>query len=246
MEFKLTDKYIREQFIGKTFTDKLNLEIGDYFIERKFSKLGFSPRPGVIAVCNVLEDNEIMQLGGSEPYDQINDNLGKWLTALCSPMVSTEDSPSHYIGTVTDPPVPISGVGNGNPCAYNEYNSHWASPSAAGNSSTQLGDGTSAPKINDYVLESPLSDSPEGDRNGIDGTATYVGTGLINFVNLVGPCTGEGFVKEMGWFMRMRYCVGGGSPNNNPDTFLFSHDLISPNLSYSVGQFILGEYFITI
>ncbi len=243
----MTDKYLQEQFIGKTFTEKLNEDIGKYFIERKFSKLGFLPRPGVIGVCNVLDENkeEILALGGSEPFDQINDNFGKWMTAICCPINNTDNSPSHEIGTSTDPPVPISGVVNGQVFWYNKQQSHY-SASGGGISQIQLGQGTTTPLITDFNIETPLGSAPENLISTINGTGIYTGTGQVNFVRLFGPTGGTGTITEMGWFMRMRYGAGGGGPNPNPSTFMFSHDLINPTVPYSVGQFIMAEYFITI
>lgn len=242
----MEDNYLQEQFIGKTFTEKLNAEIGNYFIERKFSKLGFLPRPGVIGVCNILEDNEIMALGGSAPDDQINNNLGKWITAVCVPFTNQDNSAVHEIGrsATADEAVPISGVANGSQYMYNRQQSCWTC-TAGGQSQIMLGSGSTAPLIDDIDIETPLADAPENARTTIQAVATY-NAGQINFFRLFGPTGGSGIVREMGWFGVWRYGLGGGGPNPNPSTFLLSHDLIAPTLIYNVNQTILAQYFITI
>ncbi len=240
----MTDKYLQEQFIGKTFNDKLNDEIGKYFIERKFSKLGFLPRPGLIGVCNILEENQIMALGGSDPDDQINNNFGKWIAAICSPINNVSNSPTHEIGTAGGgEPINILGVTNGQIFMYNLTSNHW-SASGGGVSRIMLGSGTTTPLIDDFEIETALGSAPENLITTIDGTGVYTGTGQVNFVKLFGPTGGSGTINEMAWFMMMRSAIGGVAPS--VDAYMFSHDLINPGLSYTPGQFILAEYFITI
>ena len=245
MESIMSDEYLQEQFVGKTFNDKLNDEIGKYFIERKFSKLGFLPRPGVIGVCSILEKNEIMSLGGSDPDDQINNNFGKWVQPICCPISSADSTPAHEIGKATDQPTPISGVANGSPFMYNRQQTCWTC-TTGGHSQIMLGSGSTAPLIDDIDIETPLADAPENVRTTISAPGTYTGTGQINFFRLFGPTVGSGIIREMGWFMLMRIGAGGGGPNPNPSTFLMSHDLLAPTLIYNIGQTILAEYFITI
>ncbi len=72
----MKDQYLQEQFIGKTFNDKLREELADYFAERKFSVLGFLPRPGVIAMVHTLDDGALKKVGASDPFDIINSNYG--------------------------------------------------------------------------------------------------------------------------------------------------------------------------
>ena len=241
----MEDKYVLEQFVGKTFSEKLNKEIGNYFIERKFSKLGFLPRPGVIGVCAVLEDNEIMALGGSAPYDQINDNFGKWVQPICSPITNSDNNPVHEIGSLADRPVPISGLANGSSYLYNRQQSCWTC-TTGGDSSIMLGQGTTAPLIDDIDIETPLNDAPENVRTTVQAPGVYDGAGTIDFFRLFGPTGGSGTINEMGWFVRLRFGLGGGGPNPNPSTFMFSHDEINPAVNYVLSQTILAEYFITI
>ena len=247
MESIIVADYLQEQFVGKTYSDKLNDDIGKYFIERKFSKLGFLPRPGVIGVVNVLDENneEIMALGGSDPDDQINNNFGKWIAPLCCPISRTINTPVHEIGTAADPPVPISGVANLRPFMYNRVTSVWTG-TTGGHSQIMLGSGNTAPLIDDIDIETPLADSPENVRTTINAAGVYTGTGIISFFRQFGPTTGSGIIREIGWFVALRGGIGGGSPNPNPALFMFSHDLVSPSVPYAPLQNILAEYFITI
>jgi hypothetical protein len=243
----MEDKYVREQFVGKTRTDKLKEEISNYFIERKFSKLGFLPRPGVIGVVSVLEDNEIMDLGGSAPYDQINNNFGKWVQPICSPITNSVNNPVHEIGSLADRPVPISGTANGSSYLYNGQTNCWTcTGGGSGASQIMLGQGTTAPLIDDIDIETPLADAPENARTTIQAPGVYDGAGKVDFFRLFGPTGGSGTINEMGWFVRLRFGLGGGGPNPNPSTFMFSHDEINPGVNYVSLQTILAEYFITI
>jgi hypothetical protein len=230
------DQYLEEQFIGKTFTDKLNDEIADYLSERKFKVLGYLPRPGAVAMVHTLKDGEIKSLGGSEPHDVINDNFGKWLAALHSPYTSNINLAVARIGQGIDP-VDIAGVGQGSVFFYNSLLVSFNGGGTGGITSMQIGEGVGSPSVSDFNIETGFSNGGPEDNRINTGNGGYAPTlARVSVAANIGPTVGSGTINELGLYQAW---TQGGSPG----IFMLSHDAISPGVAFTGGEIIFTQYF---
>jgi len=235
-------QYIQEEFVGKTFTEKLNDKMAAYFQERKFQKLGYIPRPGVIAMVHTLKDGEIKSLGASDPDDIINNNFGKWLAAMMTPVSGALGSTSlAELGGPggVDPPVDITG---------STAERIWWTTDAGqvyqrrghGITLFQIGSGVTAPDVADVNIETAFPSSPESLRTLIIGTGGYNGTtGRVSLGTNIGPTTDAGTVNELALYMTWARFP----PNTGANTYLLSHDEISPGVAFITGETLFCQYF---
>ncbi len=231
----MTDTYLQEQFIGKTFNDKLNDEIADYLAERKFSVLGFLPRPGAIAMVHTLEDGALKSLGGSDPFDIINDNFGKWLAAMNSVVTGSFNNANALIGS-GDPPIDITNVARPSVYFYNTGTNGY-NGNVTGESYIQIGSGVTAPLVSDFNIETPFVGGPEALRTIVTGSGAFNPTASrISIGTNIGPTTQAGTINELCIFMSWK--AGG--------LFLMSHDAITPGVSFILGETIFAQYFFQI
>ena len=230
----MTD-YLQEQFIGKTFNEKLNGDMAKYLAERKFSVLGFLPRPGAIAMVHTLDQSGgIKALGGSDPFDIINNNFGKWLAAMHTPLGGGVNPANSLIGQgvppvdITNTPRTVYYYNNGAGFSWNGF--------TAGVSSLQVGSGVTAPTVSDFNIETPFVGGPEASAVNVIGSGGYnPSTGLVSVGTNIGPASQIGTINELCLFTTWRT----GSNIN----FLMSHDAISPAVSFIVGETIFAQYF---
>jgi len=229
--------FLKQEVIGKEFNDKLNDVMYEYFMKRKFSELGFIPRPGAIAMVHTLEDGMIKEVGASEPGDIINDNFGKWLAAMCSPSSGGQNVANQKIGGPGGPnPIDITNTSR-TKYYYNDTNFQdaWNS-SSAGVSSIQIGSGLTAPDVSDFNIETPFVSVPENAAKTVVSSGGYSpGNFRVNVGTNIGPTGGSGTINEVCLFTTMR---GGGT-----HTFLMSHDAISPGVGFGIGETIFVQYF---
>ncbi len=232
----MTDIYPQEQFIGKTFNEKLNEEMKDYFSERKFSVLGFLPRPGVIAMVHTIDKGEIKAIGGSDPLDIINDNFGKWLAAMHSPLVNGANPADAQIGQGNDP-VNLQGVANGSNYYYNDGNNAW-NAFTAGEAYIQIGQGATPPLVSDFNIETPFANAgPEDVMKLVAGPAGFNPTvSRISIAANIGPAAGAGTISELALIQDWRFST----------EFLMSHDAINPVVAFILGETIFTQYFFQI
>ncbi len=228
------DKYLQEQFIGKTFTEKLNDEMADYFSERKFSVLGYLPRPGAIAMVHTLEDGAIKALGASDPFDIINNNFGKWLAAMHAPV--TNGGSFGEIGGGVDP-LDITNTTRGGIFFYSTDARAYQGLSA-GQSQIQIGSGSTTPTVSDFDIETAFSSGPESVRQTLVVNSGYAsGIGRVASGVNIGPTVNAGTVNELAIFM---VWLQFGTGNF---TFILSHDAISPGVAFTPAQTIFAQYF---
>jgi hypothetical protein len=233
LEHNLTDQYLQEQFIGKTFNDKLNVEIADYFSERKFSVLGYLPRPGAIAVVHTVDESGgIKAIGGSDPFDIINNNFGKWLAALHSPLVHNLNRPQTLIGQ-GNPAIDI----NGNPGNFYWYNttiSAYNGGPSGGVTSMQIGQGVTAPSVSDFNVETPFANGGAEDVRTTTAQGAYAPTqARVSVAVSIGPTAGIGSISELCLYMNWR----------SVSEIMLSHDAIAPAIDFVGGETIFAQYF---
>ena len=242
----MMDKYVTEQFVGKTLDDRLHDEIHKYWTERKFTALGFVPRPGFIASVMNIKDKEILGLGGSDPLDVANNNFGKFIAAMCSQVSSATNASFHRMGFEGGGElVKDDGTTNGTPYFYNRGSSDaYYNSSNQGRTFLEMGAGTTTPLQSDFNIETALPSAPMNVRAGT-GIAGYIsGSGLIKINLLFGPAVDAATVNEIALFMFMNWIQTGVI--SGQDFFMLSHDAIGPGVSYVAGDTLLAEYVITI
>ena len=243
-------QYIAEQFVGKSFSDKLNGEMAKYFIQRKFETLGYIPRPGAVAMVHTLdEDGILMGVAGSDPFDIINDNFGKLLAAhFCIPATTFNDIRCALGGGgLANPPVADTGVPTASSVfAYNQSNGAWcAKNTSSGISFMQIGSGVTAPEVDDFNVETAFANGgiEDGKVQVTGGSAYQPSIGRIAVPCNIGPTTGSGTINELCLFTIMAD-IGGVNGTNR--FYLMSHDTISPGLVFITGQTIFAQYFFQI
>ncbi len=224
----MTDQYLQEEFIGKTFSDKLNNEMADYFSERKFTILGYLPRPGAIAMVHILDDGAIKEVGASDPFDIINSNYGRFLAGMHSPLSNSFNNPLQAINGLRN-----TGGGTGTTYYYNQGSNNAYNNTGNGFTQIQIGSGLTPPTINDFDIETAFPNAPESNKTTtpIGGYAPSIGRVTAN-VN-IGPTVATGTINEMAIFMQMR---GTG-------LCMLSHDTISPGVAFGIGETIFCTYF---
>lgn len=228
MEYNLS--YIEEEFIGKTFNENLNEKIQDYLCERKFSALGYVPRPGAIAMVHTLDESGgIKELGGSIPGDIINNNFGKWLAAMHAPVNGGANNPLNEIGP-GQPPVNISGNPIVGSYFYNTSNSSYTG-FTSGFSQIQIGQGLTAPLITDFDTETPFVGGPEANLTTISAGAYNPSAARVTTGVNIGPTTQAGNVSEVSYFHNWR---SGG-------LFMISHDAVG-SVPFILGETIFVQY----
>lgn len=231
------DTYLQEQFIGKSFNDKLNEEMADYFGERKFSVLGFLPRPGAIAMVHTLDQGEIKQVGASEPFDIINNNFGKWLAAVFSVPTTAINSTLAQIG-FGNPPHDITDSSSHTFYMYNDQRRQFNGFNLS-NTFIQIGSGSTAPDTDDFNIETAFPSAPESART-LTGAGAYNPTaGRVAVGVNIGPVTDAGTINEIALFQNWYTEI----PSTVTRTFLLSHDAISPALTFVGGETIFAQYF---
>ena len=232
----MTDTYPQEQFIGKTFNERLNKEMIDYYQEKKFTILGYFPRPGVIGMVHTLEDGAIKAVGASDPFDQITNNFGKFMAAMFCPLVNAPNPPAAEIGP-GNPPIDITGASVPGRYSYsNNVGAAWNFGSG-GESYIQIGAGVTPPLITDFQIETPFTNGGVEDSQVLlTGSGGYnAGTFRVSMATSIGPTGGAGTINEMGWI-----CDWSGT------LFMMTHDAISPGVPFVLGETIFVQYFFQI
>jgi len=221
--------YLQEQFIGKTFTKKLNEEMNQYFCKRKFESLGFLPRPGAIAMIHTLKDGMIKNIGASAPGDIINDNFGKWLAAMHVAPNNTPNNPINRIGN-GDNPVKTDGTNGSTIYFYNNEVSTYLNGAIA---KTQIGQGLTAAAVDDFAIETPFVGGPEANITNIIGTGAYnPSSGQVSLAFSIGPTIQVGTISEAALFHSW-----------NGINYMISHDNINPTIPFAIGETIFVQYF---
>lgn len=234
-------QYIQEQFVGKTFTQKLNSKMADYFEERKFRELGFIPRPGAIAMVHTLENGAIKSVGASAPQDIINNNFGKWLAAM-------HTIPSTTLGTASLSE--IGGAGGGSPPVRTDGDAlqrpWWSivrgdtfNSGSRGETYIQIGLGFNTPLVDDFDIETAFPDSPEADKTLTPDGGYSPTVGRVQVGVNIGPTTGTGTVRELGIFQDWQTLL----PAPSGGFYMLSHDEISPGVDFIVGETLFCQYF---
>jgi hypothetical protein len=233
------DAFLKQEVIGKEYNEKLNNLIADYFQKRKFEKLGFIPRPGAIGVIHTLEDGMIKNIGGSDPFDIINDNFGKWFGSWFS-VPSNAFADSRCLVGLGNEPIDINGSSHGTSfdAIYGQQNggNNWSG--LGGLSRMQIGAGLTPPTVSDINIETPFVGGLESTRILVSGGSSYIPTiARVATAASIGPVTGAGTINELCLFTDMSTRF----PQNF--TFLFSHDTISPGVPFIGGETIFAQYF---
>lgn len=232
MEHNLIDEYVEKHFIGKKFDEKLNQEMSLYFQKRKFSILGYLPRPGTIAMVHTLDESGcIKEVGASEPFDIINNNFGKWLAAMHSPISNISNDPNHQIGSPGNLPIDITNTGR-TKYFYNSIPNDYLN-SGGGVTQAQIGSGLTVPALSDFDTETPFIGGPEAAKTLITGTGAYApSAGQVTLAFSIGAVTQNGTINEVALFHDWL--------NND---FMISHDAVSPAVNFIIGETIFVQYF---
>jgi len=234
--------FLKQEVIGKEFDDKLNDVMAEYFSKRKWETLGYLPRPGVIGMVHILEDGMVKKVGGSDPFDIINDNWGKMLASqFCVPTNVFNDS-RCWIGQGTGLRG-TTGTYVGTVAGHSAYYGSNQSDSAfnqddGGSSYFQIGSGLTAPTETDYEVETPFVSAPEANKTlqvGVGGYSPSIGR--VSQGTNIGPTLGGGTINELCLFSLW---------NNSQGTagfFMTSRDAISPGVDFVTGETIFAQYF---
>jgi len=212
------------QYKGKTSSEKLLFDAKEYLIEEKFKKSTKSP----MEVCMIHVENpltkEITGIGGSIPNDLIMNNLGFW---LASHFRNSNNVTTNILGLIDTGSVARSLLLVTSVPSTSQYNN---TLTGVGGSTTQIGSGSTAPTRFDDNIEVAFGTAPESGLLANSLNVLDVPNGRFDILSSV-LAGGSGTIREAGMIM---FFAEGATDRQ----FLFSRDLISPNVPFVVAQTI--------
>ena len=145
---------------------------------------------------HTLEDGALKAVGASAPQDVINNNFGKWLAAMFSPVGNGSNDPNQQIGFGNNP-VKTDGTNLSNVFFYNllddQYNGF-----TSGHVTMQIGLGFSTPLVTDFDIETAFPNAPESLKTGVLTGSYSPPVGRVQVGVNIGPTVGAGTVRELG------------------------------------------------
>ena len=212
------------QYIGFTQKQKVLNDAVKILLENKAKKLGFLPKPALISLVTVSENQEIKSIGGSIPSDLITDQFIRLFGLMFGPSASQR---SRLIQDITNVArnVRFSATGN-NP---------W--PDGPGGSQVQVGQGSTAPTRADFNIETPFANG--GLEDGLVSTALGVynsSLGQVTVTGVFGLTTGAGTITESILVWQFQ------DTSITIRSFAMAHDAISPGVSFVASQIITVNY----
>ncbi len=211
------------QYVGFTQKEKVLNDAAKILLENKAEKLGFLPKPALVSLVTVSENEEIKSIGGSIPSDLITDQFVRLFGLMFGTSASQR---SRIIQDITNVArtVRFSATGN-NP---------W--PDGPGGSEVQVGQGSTPPARSDVDIETPFANGGVEDAAVSTAIGVYDFAGQITVTTIITPATGTGTVTEstLVWQFQDEGAV--------VRKFLMAHDLISPGVSFIATQTITVTY----
>jgi len=228
-----TENDLLNSLIGQSFNQRTKFEA--YKILTEIHSKAQDRSIGKMALCYIVDKNEIKGVGGSTLMKDKNgkiisnlilDQFGKWLTTIFT------------IVSLTDRPVSIKAT-TGVLEALNIYdNSAFFNDRTGGSIGVNLavGSGITAPLRTDFKIETAFATAPESSNFNLGSNPVY-NSGLGNF-KPVGTISagGSGTINESVLFAVWIRNLGGVK------TFALFRDIISPAQSFIAGQTIALEY----
>lgn len=225
---------------GQTFNAKLNEElIKGIFSEHSKHKSGnenFTEQLGkkCLVTCINPETMELESIGASSLLKDeltgkiidnlILDNFGIWFKAIMGHTATvsmTDDTGSARV-------VQVYTTGN---TMFNQIEPNTPSTGSA----IQMGSGTTTPARDDIAIFTALGSPPEDDYIVTDSSA-YTAGFTITYKADANPTGGSGTVNEAGTFGKWF-----GDPVTEY-TFMLTHDLVSPSVTFSAGKLLRAAY----
>jgi len=220
------------EFIGKTKNNKTSYELLKLLSQNRKHCSIFDQPMNIIDITNPF-DNEILGIGASIPNDLILDNFGIMLNGYIG--LASGANMTDIGGTIRALISKGSGDTVWNNC-FQDNNVPTADVSLPIGTQFKLGDGSVVAR-SDFDVDSPLPDAPENAlQNTIDG-GWNSGLGRVTTSRAFPSATGSGTISEIGLYTVMSKLFL--APNTF--SFMITHDLVTPNLSYSAGQIINVE-----
>lgn len=225
---KMENEYLLD-YIGQTKSNKISNDIHNYVLEQKIKDC-FNLPMAIIDLHNP-NDKEILGLGVSITNDLILDNFGKMMNCIVGMRTTTLQDDS-------DNPIQCSVSANTvNVFTYGFNLQRTPDNITPIGSKFKLGDSGLSPTRTDFKINNDLPSSPEKDYQNSGLGIVNSGLGSITTSRAYPNAIGTGTVKEFGFFIQLK--------ENNFDsprfTFMMSHDLISPNVSFIAGQILNTE-----
>lgn len=213
--------------IGKTKTRNLMDDIKKQYFELKQKTFPDSKNPlSNLALIDVTDpnDTEIKSLGMSCVNDLITQNMLVWLQGVMSG--------SGVLNMVDFANVAIQMQFNAN-----DGNAWTNLNVGTGGTRIQVGSGVTAPNKDDYNIETAFPSAPESLRTGTTDGVYSVGLSQATCSATISPTTDAGTINEAGFFGNWKSITGSLQRN-----ILLTHDVISPAVSFLVGQSINIDY----
>jgi len=218
------------EHIGKTYTEKLKDEIQSEYFEimiKDFPKIQPNAiKPRNCCLVTALEEKEIIKIGLNCMNDLIVDMYGFFLASMFSAGNGT-----------------WSGFDLGGSNFNFRYNSSGASTwnKITGGGANVLGTGM---QFGDSSIPATRTDFKLGNALGsltVTDGAYNIGLAKVAFNGSVSPLGFNGIVKEIGCNATWRTDIFGGG-SGTFKTVLITHEIISPEVPFSIGQALNVDY----
>jgi len=216
------------QYIGKTKTEKLLMEIGTEYQElfrKRFPNYQENYPSQALSIVSILEKGEIKQIGMSCVNDLILENFGKFLRNLWSGSTSLFNM------------IDNAGVSRGNLSVFGNNDNTLLNLLGNGSGQTlgslgQIGSGIATAQRTDFKIQTPIGVGDVSTTNG--GYNSGLGRVTVSFQF---GLSGSGNIAEAGLFGRW-YSQDG----TNERTFMIAHDNISPIVPFVDGETANVDY----
>lgn len=217
------------QFKGDTINDRIVKDSTNYLLEEKLKITEKNPNEVSLVTVTNSKTKEITSIGGSIPNDLITDALGLILAehhrfGIGAPPIT------DFSGMIAD-----DGVSRSfrfvNNLAQDFYN-------FAGERGGQVKIGQSSTPVtrSNFDIGSPFIVPPESLPVNVSPPVYNSALGQMTYFTLQ-VAGGSGTIKEIGMFILWRDITTGSTR-----LYMVAHDLISPSVSFSVGQSIATNW----
>lgn len=215
------------QFKGKTINDRIVKDSSNYLLEEKLKEN--KKIPNEVSLVTVIDPKtkQIISIGGSIPNDLITDAFGlMWSQHNRVVVGGTVDFGGLIAEDGVSRTIRLINVGTPVNTRYNEGNL----PNAGGQ--VKIGQGITAPVRTDFDIETPFVTTPESLPVNVSPPIYDNVLNQITFFTLQ-VAGGSGIISEIGFFLLWRDLTTGVTRR-----YLIAHDLVSPTVSFVVGQSI--------
>ncbi len=224
---------ILEDFKGKTATKNILDDAAKILLENKSKCLGFTPRPNIVSLVHIEKPNEteILQIGGSKPYDLMNQNflnmMARFIRPVASNFQSVDTMPKNTAGNLVsnihiyDQFFTLSGGGDRQMFT------------SSGGCTIQVGAGAGAATRTEFGIDTPFGTAPESGPVGIVASQYNTVLNRCEF-NISFGAVGSGTILET--------CLFSGYRNG---TFLMSRDNI-PSTPFDPGEIVFVNYILAL